>query len=249
MTWRLIPIAVFLAGCGSLPPARPDTTETIPGTAVTFEMVFIPEHNVWIGKTEVTWDEFEVYYMGPEEEEEEEEVEEEEQEVDAECRPTKFYELYETRDRGWGRGKMPAIGFSRLAGEKYCEWLSKLTGKSYRLPTEAEWETACGKHPGSLADHAWFKGNSEEKTHLTAQKKPNDRGIHDMLGNAMEYCAGGEKQVLRGGSWKDPAGGVTRTARQFVIPAWNARDPQIPQSPWWLTDGQFTGFRVARSPE
>lgn len=81
----------------------------------------------------------------------------------------------------------------------YLEKLNKLTGKKYRLPTEAEWEYAArGGNVGSNYDYAggrdlgmvgWVKENSEEKTHEIGQKKANDLGLYDMTGNIYEWCS------------------------------------------------------------
>jgi hypothetical protein len=54
--------------------------------------------------------------------------------------------------------------------------------------------------------------------------------------------------VVRGGSWRDAAGQVGPTARARQQEAWNERDPQIPKSSWWLSDGPFVGFRIVREP-
>jgi formylglycine-generating enzyme required for sulfatase activity len=114
---------------------------------------------------------------------------------------------------------------------KFCEAISKQTGKTYRLPTEAEWEYACragsstkycfGDDEKSLGDYAWYYKNSGAKTHPVGQKKPNAWGLHDMHGNVLEWCqdwydknyykqsprenpegpSSGKYRLLRGGSW------------------------------------------------
>jgi formylglycine-generating enzyme required for sulfatase activity len=230
--------------------AQPETaTETIPGTTVKFELVRVPSAKLpdgteapvfWIGKTEVTWDEFERWYLTPRDES-----------VDAITRPSPAYEPY---DRGWGRGRRPAVGISFHAAKTYCEWLSKKTGRAFRLPTEAEWERAAragapGETLEPLAEHAWFQENADGKTQEVGRKRANALGLHDALGNAWEYCVDpAGAPVLRGGSWKDPASTLRFATRQAVLPKWNERDPQRPRSRWWIVDGPFVGFRVARGP-
>ena len=240
-------------------------TETIPGTVVKFDMVPVPGGTYtitdpktgklrqvtiqpfYIGKTEVTWDEFDVFVYkldAPDT-----------QKIggaDAVSRPSKPYGAV---DRGFGHKGYPAISMSYLSAQKYCEWLSAKTGKKYRLPTEAEWEYACraGVLPaGPITDTdlldklAWHWGNSEDKTHKVGTKQPNAWGIHDMLGNVAEWCQpmDDEVPVVRGGSFYDEPDKVHPAARKKYTPDWQMNDPQNPKSQWWLTDAPFVGFRV-----
>jgi formylglycine-generating enzyme required for sulfatase activity len=95
--------------------------------------------------------------------------------------------------------KHPAIGSTWNNATTFCKWLSKKTGKPYRLPTEAEWEYACragtttayffGDDPAQLGEYAWFKENSDAEPHTVASKKPNPWGLFDMYGNVYEWVS------------------------------------------------------------
>jgi formylglycine-generating enzyme required for sulfatase activity len=90
-----------------------------------------------------------------------------------------------------------AMGMTWYNAMAFCTWLSKKTGKQYRLPTEAEWEYASrtattnifgfGNDPNQLADYAWYAANSDMEVHAVAQKRPNSWGLHDMSGNVREW--------------------------------------------------------------
>jgi formylglycine-generating enzyme len=123
---------------------------------------------------------------------------------------------YGQPDQGWGLGKRPAISFSYHAAETYCKWLSAVSGKTYRLPTEAEWEYACragseGPYffPGDpkkfeksglrarlskndttiINTYIIYKGNSPTKTQTPDRIKPNPFGLKNMAGNVAEFCS------------------------------------------------------------
>mgnify|MGYP001810314445 CR=1 FL=1 len=93
----------------------------------------------------------------------------------------------------------PVESVTQNDAKVFCKQLSKLTGKNYRLPTEAEWEYACragtetrfsfGDDENQLGDYAWFIDNSNNTTHPVGEKRPNPWGIYDMHGNVWEWCA------------------------------------------------------------
>lgn len=136
--------------------------------------------------------------------------------------------------------------------------LNELTGKKYRLPTEAEWEYSCragGKHEYCGSDKleiiAWQISNSGGRSHFVASKQANAFGLYDMSGNVWEWVddsfhmnyksapvdgsswAGDESQrVVRGGSYLDKAQFARSAYRNFFGPAERLKS---------------VGFRLARS--
>lgn len=229
----------------------------------------------WMGKTEVTWNEYEQFMYR--------EIEfsmirdgAENPYInsvsDAVSRPTK---PYVEMSFGMGKNGYPAISMTHFAAVTYCKWLSAKTGKFYRLPTEAEWEYAAragtttaysfGDDPSLLSEYAWYFDNAEEQYAKVGKKKPNAWGLYDMHGNVAEwvldayvdsYNKVGSRpfvpgvteypHVARGGSWDDDPEQLRSAARRFSSDSWKQRDPQLPKSRWYLTDAQFLGFRVVR---
>ena len=226
--------------------------DSIPGTLVRFEMMPVPgDRPFWIGKTEVTWDEYDVWAfrldLTPQERS---------SGVDATARPSR---PYGAPDRGFGHHGYPALAMTYFAAQTYCAWLSSKTGKKYRLPTDAEWTRAArlglGGDSAFTAERrdalAWHSGNARAKAHPVAAKAADALGLHDMLGNVAEWVSGadsGGKPMVRGGSWTDPPNFVGPTARARQTPGWNETDPQFPKSRWWLADAPFVGFRIVREP-
>jgi formylglycine-generating enzyme required for sulfatase activity len=145
---------------------------------------------------------------------------------------------------------------------EFCRRLSAKEGKTYRLPTEAEWEYACragsttpysfGHDAASLGEYAWY-GNNSDSTHPVGEKKGNAWGLHDMHGNVWEWCQDwydsdyyrelpvddpqrsetASGRVLRGGYWAIVA--------RYCRAACRYRDE--PQD-----RGDHLGFRVAAVP-
>ena len=165
-------------------------------------------------------------------------------------------------DRGYGHGGYAVISVSYRCASEFCRWLSARTGRTFRLPTEGEWERACragghsrdwhaadaqplGADAQTLGGYAWYRDNAERSPHPVGTKSPNAWGLYDMCGNVAEWCRGRDGEpVTRGGSFRDGRLDVTCSARRVQDPSWNASDPQIPKSPWWLSDAPFVGFRV-----
>jgi len=88
---------------------------------------------------------------------------------------------------------------SFLNAQDFIDKLNVITGKNYRLPTEAEWEYAARggskskgyKYSGcdDINDVAWYIDNNEKKPHPVGTKKPNELGIYDMSGSVFEWCS------------------------------------------------------------
>ncbi len=212
-------------------------TEKIPGTSVSFDMVAIPEgqfvmgspkneslrkpdegplHPVklsrfFIAKVEVSWDEYLEFFKATSSQGRKEI--EENANVDAISGPTP---PWGAPDQGWGKGPRPAITMTWKSANVYCKWLSKVTGKKYRLPTEAEWEYAArggtktpyffqgdakkytsegffkkilGVDTTTIQSYVAYKENSQSQTFETNAVKGNPFGLKNMLGNVYEFCS------------------------------------------------------------
>jgi formylglycine-generating enzyme required for sulfatase activity len=235
-------------------------TEKIAGTLVTFEMLPVAAGTVqlqtpagvrtisvaplWVAKTEVTWDLYDVYLFGLDGPSAAHSAG-----ADAISHPSKPYVL---PGDAFGHGGYPALGMSLFAAKEFARWVSAKTGYNYRLPTEAEWIHICrtGQSEPSagtrLASQSWFAANAKDQTHPVAALPPNRLGVHDMLGNAAEWVVSPDSVVM-GGAFDSDSASVNCTARNPQVPAWNVTDPQLPKSRWWLTDAFFVGMRLVRT--
>jgi len=212
-------------------------TEKVPGTGLSFDMVAIPAGQFIMGsskkepfhkpdespmhpvkvsrffmaKIEVSWDEYLEFFKATSSQgRKEAEVN---KDVDAISGPTP---PWGAPDQGWGKGSRPAITMTWKAANTYCQWLSKVTGKKYRLPTEAEWEYAArggtktpyffagspkdytsegffkrifGTDTTTISSYVAYKANSMSQTVEPASVKANAFGLKNMLGNVYEFCS------------------------------------------------------------
>jgi formylglycine-generating enzyme required for sulfatase activity len=220
-------------------------TEKIPGSAISFEMIAVPGGTFKMGspadepfrkadegpvrevelssffmaQVEVTWDEYLAFYVQTSAEGRSTDTEGLRNQISSGGKTDAISGAtppYGQPDQGWGMGKRPAISFSFHAAETYCKWLSQVTGKTYRLPTEAEWEYACRAGTGTpyffngdpekfektgfrakiskndtavINTYVVFNGNSPTKTQPPDFVKPNPFGLKNMAGNVAEFCS------------------------------------------------------------
>lgn len=149
-------------------------------------------------------------------------------------------------------GRRPVEQVSWQDCQAFIEELNYLTGRHFRLPTEAEWEYAArggnrsGHYTysggGNIDAVGWYSGNSGKETHNVATKRPNELGLYDMTGNVWEWCqdwygsyssgsatnpkgpSSGQYRVPRGGSWDSDAAYGRVSLRSFCTPSGRHND-------------------------
>jgi hypothetical protein len=163
----------------------------------------------------------------------------------------------------YGPPDRPALGMSRTTAELFCEWLSQHTGRTYRLPTEAEWLHALRSGGGVPSDHeellrrATLYDNAEimydppfyELPAAVGQREPDGNGLYDMLGNAAEWVTDTDRErVVRGGHFQTKADELEGWRKVEDIELWNASSIWIHapnETTHWYNDFYFTGIRLA----
>jgi formylglycine-generating enzyme required for sulfatase activity len=200
--------------------------ERIPGSDVTFRMIPVPggtfrmgspddeadrsadegpvfEVKVepfWMGRCEVTWGEYKTYMAACELFQALAAAKlrpvTAANEADAVTAPSVLYDPSTTYTNGEDP-RLPAVTMTPFAARQYTKWISKLTSRFYRLPSESEWEYACragtqtpwssGAEAATLGAVAWHADNADDKTHAVGGKQPNAFGLHDMHGNVAEW--------------------------------------------------------------
>ena len=147
-----------------------------------------------------------------------------------------------------GNDSLPVEQVSWADAQQFVAMLSQMTGRKFRLPTEAEWEYAskdgggsnlpfAGCNRGQLEQHAWFCVNSKGHTHPVGQLQPNGLGLYDMGGNVAEWCSDwmeqytsqeqdnprgprhGDSRVLRGGHYNSVSAACTVYDRGWYVPS------------------------------
>ncbi len=179
------------------------------------------------------------------------------------------------RDDDW----LPANSISWFDAVSFCNALSKHAGlqpcyriegdrvdwdvdaDGYRLPTEAEWEYACragtstkwffGDGAVALDRYAWFRENSGFRTHAVGEKVPNPWGLHDMMGNVLEWCWDWYGAYTHE-TLADPTGPSNDTSR-VLRGGWSNFVPELLRSACRFRNGpeisnEFIGFRCVRRP-
>jgi len=226
------------------------------GYQAEFEMVLIPgdaDKDVapfYAQTTEVTWQMFRAWSYCTDLEDPSYAAKIKEQLI----RPTP---CYEDASRGHGFDGRAVLGVSRRNAEAFCKHVSELTGRPYRLWTDAEWRyvaEAAGGVPEDLHAVAWLDGNCPEddwgmKLTMPVAKKPaNKFGLYDFWGNVAEWVMDDEV-FIRGGSYLVSKDDLTMDWRETESQdIWNETYPNLPKSLWWYRDRFDMGFRLVCDP-
>jgi formylglycine-generating enzyme required for sulfatase activity len=173
-------------------------------------------------------------------------------------------EQQKPEDRGWGRGRRPAINVSRENAQAYIAWLSEETGRTYRLPSEAEWEYACRAGTTTrysfgdaiTPDNANYADSGLGRTSEVGAYPANPWGLHDMHGNVFEWVEDDWHENYRGApadgsAWKETKTGSDPRLCVLRGGSWyfNSRNCRAAYRYRLVSGnrGSGIGFRVART--
>jgi formylglycine-generating enzyme required for sulfatase activity len=122
-------------------------------------------------------------------------------------------------NRRFNQPEQPVVGVSWNEAMLFCKWAGG------ELPTEGQWEYACragmeteysfGDDVDQLDEYAWYGPNSGNQPQPVGSKKPNPWGLHDMHGNAWEWCFDGLRKY-KSGSITDPLGSTKASAGRVI---------------------------------
>ena len=231
-------LSVGVYGYGEEPEPQPGEGQTVTVNGVSFQMIAVEGGTFQMGSTTGDSDEKPVhevrvgsFSIG------QTEVTQELWEAVMGSNPSKF--------KG---NKRPVEMVSWNDCQTFITKLNQLTGKTFRLPTEAEWEFAARggvqskgytySGSNSIEDVAWYTSNSGSTTHEVATKAPNELGLYDMSGNVWEWCqdwygsdyystsvvnnptgpSSGSRRVGRGGCWRNLATYCRVANRDYYSP-------------------------------
>jgi formylglycine-generating enzyme required for sulfatase activity len=221
----------------------------------------------WIGVYEVTHDQFGVFYK--------DEQISQGSKTDAVTRPTAQYidlSWNMGKEGGFPVNSMSqdgALMFCRWLYSKTGIFYRLPTEAEWEYSCRAGTKTTYffGNDANLLTQYGWFATNSKNKYQKVGTKKPNPWGLYDMLGNVSEWVldqyvpnyfdstgsvdpiippSSRYPKSIRGGSYLDNPITLRSASRSYSEPQLNKRDPQMPKSRWWLTDGMNIGFRMVR---
>ena len=276
---RICALAALMAGCGfeqksavspppqpAPPPLPRSFTQTVEVFQVAFDMVLVPGDEakgiktLYVGKHETDSMLFFLWALTHD-------IKDPGRAAELRAKQLRPSLVYTHETYHGPRTDHPAVGMSRMCAQLFCAWLSEQTGRTYRLPTELEWEHAFGGRslgsPEEACEYAVFSANSTivSKVEPPAPQisrdpsrpgslAPNEFGLYDMAGNVAEWVTDtGDERVVRGGHYLSPLEEIGLPGRLVEDQSvWNLSFFGYTTSKWWYVDAPWTGLRLVCEP-